>query len=250
MGGACATVAGFEEVVVVAEHGHRRCPRGARRDHVQDLHFRLVGQQPRQLIGVAGHRIGSDQRVEIVLHGAGDRISRSGIAVDINRRRVVTVHRERRAVGTLRDQQSVDECVDLTLLARCVGAGHIDAIAIGRTGRSADEMVVLIGYHHEQRVVLGDAVRREPGKEFAERGIVLLQLRDIPGFTGPERAASGMVVVRVLDIQIDDLYARFEHGRGIAERLSRGWAEGVGEAGPSEYVRNDIAVEVLHRATR
>ena len=56
---------------------------------MQQLHFGLIGLQLRQLVGVAGHRVGGDQRVEIMLHGAGDRIGRRRVAVDVEGRGIV-----------------------------------------------------------------------------------------------------------------------------------------------------------------
>jgi hypothetical protein len=54
-----------------------------------------------------------------------------------------------------------------------------------RARRAADEMIVFVGHDDKQRVVLGDAVRGEPGKEFAERGVVLLELGDVAASPGP-----------------------------------------------------------------
>ena len=73
---------------------------------------------------------------------------------------------------------------DLALL--CVGARCCHTVAIRGRGRSADEMVVLVGGDDEERILSSDAVLGEPGKELPECLIVGLKLLDITGFAGPE----------------------------------------------------------------
>ena len=99
--GAVAAAGGEEEVVVVAEHGERRRARRALGHHVQALHLRLVGEPERQLVDGAGDRVGGDQGIEVLLHLTGHRVGRRGLAGDVDRRRVVAVHRERRGVAAL-----------------------------------------------------------------------------------------------------------------------------------------------------
>ena len=95
-GRTAAVVAGLEEIVVVAENGERGVALRARRDHVQQLHLGPVGQQLRQHVGVAGNRVGGDQRVDVLLHGPGGRVGRARVGVDVDVGRIVAVHRERR----------------------------------------------------------------------------------------------------------------------------------------------------------
>ena len=52
-----------EEVVIVAEHGERRRACQTLGHHVQEFHLGLIRQKRRQLIDVAGDRVGGHQRV-------------------------------------------------------------------------------------------------------------------------------------------------------------------------------------------
>ena len=76
-------------------------------------------------------------------------------------------------------------------------------------------MIVLVGHHDKQGVVLGDGVCAEPRKEFSERGVILLELGDVAGFARAECPRTGAIVMRVGDIKIDHLDAGLEHRRGI-----------------------------------
>ena len=70
----------------------------------------------------------------------------------------------------LGEKQPIDVGGDLSDVR--VGARRGDTVAVRRARRAADEMIVFVGRHHEERVVFGDAVGSEPGEEFPECGIV------------------------------------------------------------------------------
>ena len=102
---------------------------------------------------------------------------RPRIAMDVEGRRVVEVDVERRRIVALGQQQPVEEGVDLADLR--IGAGHVDAVAIGRARRATDEVVVFVRGNDEQGVVLVDAVGGETREEFAEGDVIGLELGDV-----------------------------------------------------------------------
>ena len=67
-----------------------------------------------------------------------------------------------------RGQQAIDVRVDLG--REHVVARHGHAVAADRGRLAADEMVVLVGGHDEQRVVLGDAVAASRAKNSPKAG--------------------------------------------------------------------------------
>ena len=116
---------------------------------------------------------------------------RIGIPREVERRRVVTVHREaedRHARRVMTDdqgarnlvvQQRVDVRVDLADLVRAVLTRNPDAVAVRLL--HTDEVVAFVDGEDEQRVLLGDAVVREPLEERRKRIVVRLQLCDVSG---------------------------------------------------------------------
>ncbi len=177
--------------------------------------------------------------------------------MDIECRRVVEVNIERRRVVALGEQQPVEERVDLADLG--IGAGHMDAVAIGRARRAADEVVVFVRGHDEQRIVLVDAVGGKTREELAERDIIGHELGDVFRFARTEcmgrsrQIGAGVerqriAVMRIGDIYVGNRHTCFEHGRGVTQRLTGRRAEGVGEAGPAVRVGDDAAVGILDRA--
>jgi len=68
-----------------------------------------------------------------------------------------------------------------------VGAWDGNAVAIRWARGTADKMIIFVRRDDEQRIVLGDAVSGETGKELAESFVVRLQLRDVAGFAGTSR---------------------------------------------------------------
>src|ERR1700722_10450733 len=81
-------------------------------------------------------------------------------------------------------EQAIDEGIDLADVR--ISARRDDAVAARRARRAAGEVVVFVRRHEEQRVVLGDGIRRQPVEEFLERGVVRRELGDVSGLAGPE----------------------------------------------------------------
>src|SRR5262249_49490946 len=108
-----------------------------------------------------------------------------GIALHVGRSRVVEMVGERRGIaGGNGDQAKVE--LNLSYAANTVGAGNIEAIAARRAGGSADKMIAFVGSEDEQRVRFVDARGLQVGEKGAEGGVVVGELLDISGFTGPE----------------------------------------------------------------
>ena len=101
------------------------------------------------------------------------------------------------------------------------------------------KMIVLVGHDNEQRVVLGDPVRREPREELSERVVIRLELVDVFLLARAECMSRGgnardgidrqrVPIVRVGNVEIDDWNALLEHRRRVTERLRRRGVEDVG----------------------
>ena len=219
LGRAAGVVTRLEEIVVVAEHGERRRARRARGNHVQEFHFGPVSQQLRQLVGLVGDRVGSRQRVEVMLHGPGERVGRSRIVVDVHVRRVVAMHREWRAVHPFREQNLVERHLDLADIR--VSTRCRNAVAVGRARLAADKMVVLVRHDDKQRIGLVDAFRFETAEEVAKGLVVSLERRDI---------ARRNVDLAAIGMGIRGGNRRLDRGRvirGVSERRARNGSERV-----------------------
>ena len=118
-----------------------------------------------------------------------------GIAVDVERRRIVAMHAERRRIGELGGIDQAQIGVDLAFLAhRC---RNVDAVTMAGLGGSPErKVIVLVGGDDEQRIVLGDAVLRKPGEEVAEGLVVVLELRHIACLAGAESAVRMLAAAR------------------------------------------------------
>ena len=166
----------------------------------------LVGKRLGYLVDRAVRTLGdieTEHRRGLLLQHARLRIGLAGIAVDVEGRRVIAVHAEWCHVVELRGVHLAQIGIDFALQG--VGAWCRHAVAIRRRRRPADEMVVLVGGDDEQGIVLSDAVLGEAGKKFAECLVECLQLRLVTCFTGAKSAAAdNVIVVRVLDIAVDD----------------------------------------------
>src|SRR4029077_208226 len=108
-----------------------------------------------------------------MFHLARHRVGRRGIAVDVERRRIIAVDRKRRGGRIARGQQAINVCVNL-------GGGRVitenSAVAADWRWLTAHEVVVFIGDYQEQRVVLGDAGGGKPREERAEGLVIGLEL--------------------------------------------------------------------------
>src|SRR5947209_1178740 len=155
---------------------------------------------------------------------------RTGRPGDVEVGSVVVVDLERVGVARLARQQVVHAAALRPDRSRRVAArdGHAMAAGVRRPG--ACVMVALVGREHEQRVVLVDAVRREPLEGSLVGLVLLLELIYVLGLTGGERLVRGRPrVVGVLDVRVRHRDPRLLHRGHVAERLRRGGAE-AGEA--------------------
>src|SRR5262249_8520933 len=134
----------------------------------------------------------------------------------VGRSRVVEMVGERRGVaGGNGDQAKVE--LNLTYAVNTVGAGNIDAVAARRARGSADKMIAFVGSEDEERVRFVDARGLQVGEKGAEGGVVVGELLDITGFTGPEgmrgaERCAFFVVVGVGNVGKDHRDALLEHG--------------------------------------
>src|SRR5262249_1081540 len=101
---------------------------------------------------------------------------------------------------SLCDQQAIEQRGYLAFLTRRVGARHVDAITVGRSRRSTNEVIVFVGNDQEQRVVLGDPVSRQASEELAKCDVILLELCDITCLARPESGWAAAIIMHVSDV--------------------------------------------------
>ena len=131
------------------------------------------------------------------------------------------------------------------------------AVAVGRRGLDgpadvgAGHVVALIRAEDEFRVVRRDAVGLQPVEEGAERGVVVLRLRDVARGAGAERrrgaAARGqardvLVAVDVGDVAVHDRDAGLQHVGHVGQALRR--VDGA-EPGEARVVGQERAVDLV-----
>ena len=154
----------------------------------------LLGMIRQRLGNVIGPPIGPIQDVKaqqlarFPLELAGDRSHLSRVAVDVERGCIIEVNVERCGITELGRENEAQIAVDLANLG--VSARSVYAVAAGRAGRAACEVVVLIGRNHEQGIVLRDAVLRQAVEELPERRVVGGELLDVALFTRTEGAST------------------------------------------------------------
>src|SRR5207249_2798298 len=136
-------------------------------------HLDRVGQVLGNAVGIAGVRVHRSQVADRTVKGAGNGGIPGRVAVDVDNRRRVGMHRERGGDVLLGSQQAGQVSVDLAYLA--VGAWHSHAIAVWRGGRAAHEVVVFVCGYYKERVALVDAICRQPVEERREALVVSVQ---------------------------------------------------------------------------
>ena len=191
----------------------------------------------------------SHDRVRLV----PDRLS--GRPIDVDRRRVVRVHREERRVPELGVDHAAQVGVDLAdAIDRRVGARRIDAVATRIGGIRSSEVVALVDGEHEERVALVDPVGREPIEELAEGSVIVMQLLDVTRLTGPVREVDvsrcAMSVVGIGDVGVGDRHPGLLHLGDVGEGDGRLHAIEAREANVSGGVLDDVAGQVGHGAAR
>ena len=177
------------------------------------------GQAGDRALEVARVRVGLRERTAPALLG------------QVERRRVVAVDGEgvrRRRCQELAGQRRELVLTSVSMLALSSPTwfvqshGVVHAVAVGRRGRAADEVIALVDGEDEQRVRLVDAVGRQAREEGREGVVVGLELRDVagrPGAVGRVRVAGHAVeVVRVRDVRVRDRDAVLLHRGDVGQR--------------------------------
>src|SRR5258708_125645 len=138
---------GLEEVVRIAEQDEIRRAVRIMGDHVEETQLRMIRQRLRDLVVGIDDRVEAHERAGLPLERAGHRGGLRRIAVDMDARRVVEMHAERRGIAELGRKYHTEIEVDLALCGGGVAARRGDAVASCR-GRLRDrtaEMIIFVG---------------------------------------------------------------------------------------------------------
>ncbi len=246
-----------EEVVRLGEQRERRRPGRVGVDHVQDRLLGRVREVVRDLLGAARVGVVRGQPGDVTFQRAHLRRVRARVAGDVELGRRVRLQAERRGVVLLGGEQAGDVAGQLAERPGRVGAGHGHAVAVGRGGLDgpahvgAGLVVALVRAEHEHRVGRGDAVGGQPLEERAERGVVVLRLRDVARGAAAERggragargqARDVLVAVDVGDVAVHHGDAGLQHVGHVGQRL-RG-VDGA-EPGEARVVGEERAVDLV-----
>ena len=161
------------------------------------------------------------------------------------------MHRERRRDPLLGRKQTGQVPVDLAHQA--IRAGRVDAVTVRRRWRRADKVVAFLNGKDKERVALGDAGGGEPGKELAERLVVVFQLLHIVRLArtagGVNLTSDAVLVVCVRDVPERDRDSLLLHLRDVGEGCGCEQPVKTREARLSELVRNRLLMQVVHYGT-